>query len=271
MNDIKKITGQIIGIHEEQIFLEESFLDFSRRFASMEGTAVFMSGGNLDCARYHILGAKPWLTLKGRHRNMMITSSNQSIDFKADPFDMLHRILNTCRLNDLDMVPSDLTRPIAAGLFGYCSYDLKDVLEKLPRTSIDDLRLPHLFFFAPSIIVVHDKADNSTRLCIPKRTISGEDNWAKDLETFKQILSARTQKKQRFTGNSDGFKSNFTQTGYMSAIKKIKEYIAAGDVYQVNMSQRFEMDFEGDAFSLFAKLYIDNPAPFFSFLNAGEP
>ncbi len=270
MNEIKRITGQIVGIHEEQISLEESFLDFSARFASMEGTAVFMSGGDLDCARYHILGAKPWLTLKGRHRNMMITSSNQSIDFKADPFDMLHRILNTCRLNDLDMVPSDLTQPIAAGLFGYLSYDLKDVLEKLPRTSIDDLRLPHLFFFAPSIIVVHDKAADSTRLCIPKRVISGQSNLDKDLKTFKQILSARTLKKQSFSGGSDGFKSNFTKTSYMGAIKKIKEYIAAGDVYQVNMSQRFEMDFEGDAFSLFAKLYNDNPAPFFAYINAGD-
>jgi para-aminobenzoate synthetase component 1 len=270
MNEIKKIIGQIVGIHEEQISLEESFLDFSRRFASMEGTAVFMSGGDLDCARYHILGAKPWLTLKGRHRSMMITASNQSIDLKADPFDMLHRIINTCQLNDLDVVSSDLTQPIAAGLFGYLSYDLKDVLETLPRTSIDDLRLPHLYFFAPSIIVVHDKAANSTRLYIPNRVISGQSNLDKDLRTFKQALSARKHKKQSFNGNSDGFKSNFTKTGYMSAIKKIKEYIAAGDVYQVNLSQRFEMGFEGDAFSLFEKLYNDNPAPFFAFINAGD-
>jgi para-aminobenzoate synthetase component 1 len=270
MNDIKKITGQIMGIHEEQIFLEESFLDFSRRFASMEGTAVFMSGGDLDCARYHILGAKPWLTLKGRRRSITITSSNQSINFKTDPFDMLRRILNACRLNDLHEIPSGLTQPIAAGLFGYLSYDLKDVLEKLPRTSIDDLKLPHLFFFAPSIIVVHDKAADKTRLCIPKRVISGKDNWAKNLATFKQILSAKTPDKQRFSGDSDGFKSNFTKAEYINAVKKIKEYIAAGDVYQVNISQRFEMDFEGDAFSLFEKLYNDNPAPFFAYINAGN-
>jgi para-aminobenzoate synthetase component 1 len=270
MNEIKAITGQIVGIHEEQISLEESFLDFSRRFASMEGTAVFMSGGDLDCARYHILGAKPWLTLKGRHRSMTITASNQSIDFKADPFDLLRRILNACRLNDLHVVPSGLTQPITAGLFGYLSYDLKDALETLPHTSIDDLRLPHLFFFAPSIIVIHDKAADSTRLCIPKRMISGKDNLDKDLKTFNQILSAKTLKKQNFSGDPDGFKSNFTKTGYMSAVKKIKEYIAAGDVYQVNMSQRFEMDFEGDAFSLFAKLYNDNPAPFFAYINAGD-
>jgi para-aminobenzoate synthetase component 1 len=270
MNDIKKIAGQIVGIYEEQISLEELFLDFSRRFASMEGTAVFMSGSDLDCARYHILGAKPWLTLKGHHQNMMITASNQSIDFKADPFEMLHQILNTCRLDDLHLAPSDFTQPIAAGLFGYLSYDLKNVLEKLPSTSIDDLRFPHLFFFAPSIIIIHDKTDSSTRLCIPNRIISGQSSLENDIKTFKQILITRIQKKKSFSGDFDGFKSNFTKTGYISAIKKIKEYIAAGDVYQVNISQRFEMGFEGDAFSLFAKLYNDNPAPFFAYINAGD-
>jgi para-aminobenzoate synthetase component I len=270
MNDIKTITGQIVGIHQEKISLKESFLDFSRRFASMEGTAVFMSGGDLDCARYHILAAKPWLTLKGRRRSVAITASNQSIDYNADPFDMLRRILNAYSLKDLAGVPSALTQPIAAGLFGYLSYDLKDVLETLPRTSIDDLELPHLYFFAPSIIVVHDKADHITRLCIPERMISGQDSLDKDLKTFKQIFSAKTLKKRSFRGTSGGFKSNFTKDGYMSAVKKVKEYIAAGDVYQVNMSQRFEMDFEGDAFSLFVKLYNDNPAPFFAFINAGN-
>lgn len=270
MNDIKKIIGQIVGIHEEQLVLKESFLDFSRRFASMEGTAVFMSGGDLDCARHHILAAIPWLTLKGRQLNMMITASNQSTEFTADPFDMLKRILNTCRLNDHDMVPSGSTQPIAAGLFGYLSYDLKDVLEKVPRTSIDDLGLPHLFLFAPSIIVVHDKVADNTRLFILERTISGQSSFDNDLKTFKQILGTKTLKKQTFSGDTDGFKSNFTKTGYIRAVKKVKEYIAAGDVYQVNISQRFEMDFEGASFSLFAELYEDNPAPFFAYINAGD-
>ncbi len=213
MNKIKSITGQIIGIHEEQISLKESFLDFSRRFATMAGTAVFMSGGDLDCARYHILGANPWLTIKGRHRNLKITASNQSIHLEADPFDVLRQILNALRLNDFDGVYSGLPQPIASGLFGYLAYDLKDVLETLPRTSIDDLRLPHLCLFAPSIIVVHDKTSDSTHLCIPKRRISGQDCLDKDLKAFKQILSKNISIKQSFSGDPDGFKSNSRKQG----------------------------------------------------------
>ncbi|MGD9279212.1 MAG: aminodeoxychorismate synthase component I, partial [Desulfobacterales bacterium] len=90
------------------------------------------------------------------------------------------------------------------------------------------------------------------------------------LDSFKRIISDRPPEYGNFRGDAGGFKSNFTQAGYMNAIKKIKEYIAAGDIYQVNMSQRFEMDVQGDTFSLFKTLYHKNPAPFFAYIHAGN-
>jgi len=268
MEEIKKAAGHITGIYTEPISLSETFIDFSARFASMPGTTVLMSGGDLDCARYHILGAKPWLVFSGRGRNMTLTVENQTFDFMADPFDTLRMILKAFRLNDLDLDPSDLPKPIYAGLLGYLSYDLKDCLEKLPRTSIDRLCLPHLYFMAPSIIVVHDKINDTTRLCIPKRNFAGKNNLGNDLNSFNRIISERTPEYGSFRGDAGGFKSNFTQAVYMNAVKKIKEYISAGDIYQVNMSQRFEMGVQGDTFSLFKTLYHNNPAPFFAYIHA---
>ncbi|MGD8771282.1 MAG: aminodeoxychorismate synthase component I [Desulfobacterales bacterium] len=270
MDEIKKAAGHIAGIYTEPVSLSEPFMDFSARFASMPGTTVLMSGGDLDSARHHILGAKPWLVFSGRGRNMTLTVENQRFDFMGDPFDTLRMILNAFRLNDLDLDPSDLPKPIYAGLLGYLAYDLKDCLEKLPRTSIDRLRLPHVYFMAPSIIVVHDKIKDTTRLCIPERNLAGRSNLGNDLDSFKRIISDRPPEYGNFRGDAGGFKSNFTQAGYMNAIKKIKEYIAAGDIYQVNMSQRFEMDVQGDTFSLFKTLYHNNPAPFFAYIHAGN-
>jgi para-aminobenzoate synthetase component I len=270
MEKIKNIAGHITGIYTEPVSLSEPFMDFSARFASMPGTTVLMSGGDLDCAKYHILGAKPWLVFSGRDDNMTIRVENHSFDVKADPFDTLRSILNTLRLNDPDRYPSDLPKPIHAGLLGYLAYDLKDCLENLPRTSVDRLCLPHVYFTAPSIMVVHDKINDTTRLCIPERNMAGKNNLEKDLAAFNRIISGKPPKNGKFSGDAGGFQSNFTQTGYMNAIKKIREYIAAGDVYQVNMSQRFEMDVQGDAFSLFKTLYHNNPAPFFAYLHAGD-
>ena len=270
MDKIKNIAGEITGIHIERIVLEESFVDFSARFAAMPGTVILLSGGDLDCARHHILGAKPWLTFTGSSREMTVALQDETVTFNADPFETLRKILNTYSLNDPDLDYPDLLPPIAAGLLGYLSYDLKDVLEKLPRTSIDDLRLPHIFFVAPSIIVVHDTIDGITRLCIPKRVVSGKSCLDDDLGAFQQILAAEPPPEKDFQGDAGGFKSNFTRSDYINAVEKIIEYIAAGDVYQVNMSQRFEMDFDGDTFALFKTLYHHNPAPFFAYINAGS-
>jgi para-aminobenzoate synthetase component I len=66
------------------------------------------------------------------------------------------------------------------------------------------------------------------------------------------------------------FKPDMTRSEYYSSIEKIREYIASGDVYQVNFAQRFEADFSGDPFGLFRHYYEENPAPFFAFINAGD-
>ena len=264
MDELIKIGGKIAGIHSEPVILKEPFFDFAARFASMPGTVVLMSGGELDAAQYHILGARPWLTFTGYSRKMTIKIDNKTLCFDADPFDTLRRIIDGFSLD------TDLPVPIGAGLFGYLSYDLKDCLEKLPRTSIDTLSLPHICFFAPSIIVVHNKIDKKTTLCMPKRIVSGKCTLDNQKKFFKKILAAKQQKTKHFSGKTEGFMSNFTRTDYIDAIKKIKAYITSGHVYQVNLSQRFETDFKGDAFDLFQRLYNSNPAPFFSYINARE-
>ena len=265
MDEITKITGKIDGIHTESIVLNESFLDFAARFASLPGTVILMDGGELDCARYYILGAKPWLTFLGRRDKMSIIAEDKSVHFQGDPFDTLRMILNAFSIDY-----PDLPVPVAAGLLGYLSYDLKDFLEKLPRTSVDDLCLPHICLYAHSILVVHDRADNGTYLCIPKRMPSGQGGLDNDLDAFFRILASRPPRKEGFCGGTGGFRSNFNKLTYMNAIEKIKKYITSGDVYQVNMSQRFEMDFQGNPFSLFRALYNNNPAPFFAYVNAGS-
>lgn len=265
MIDLKEITGELTGIHTETIVLNESFLDMASRFADMPGTVVLMSGGKLDCARYHILSAKPWLSFSGRHRQCTLSLNNQKLTLEADPFDVLRTIVDTFHM---DGQPDHI--PIKSGLFGYLAYDLKDRLESLPRTSVDTLGLPHICFFAPSFIVIHDKTADITRLCIPEHIRSGKSNLAENRTTLKKILETSPPQRGDFWGDAPGFKSNFTRPNYLKAVEKIIEYIAAGDVYQVNMSQRFEMKFSGDSYSLFRTLFDMNPAPFFAYIHAGD-
>jgi para-aminobenzoate synthetase component 1 len=263
--DLRKIAGEIKNIHLEEIDPGGPFQDFSSLFASIPGTVVLMSGGELDCAQYHILGTKPWLSFLGRGRHMILTIGEQVIRFEADPFDTLRMILNTFHMD-----ASGLPVPIGSGLMGYLSYDLKDFLENLPCTSFDDLGLPDICLFAPSVIVTQDKKSGHTWLSISNRVCNGQESLDDDLEWFRSVLDTRPSNRGPFKGSLHGFSSNFARVDYMIQIEKIRAYIASGHVYQVNLSQRFQTDFDGDPFSFFLALYDANPAPFFAYIHAGD-
>ncbi|MGE0082842.1 MAG: aminodeoxychorismate synthase component I [Desulfococcaceae bacterium] len=263
MEEIKRIAGELTGVHTEPFILSEPVIDLASRFAHMPGTVLLMSGGESDCARCHILGIMPWLSFSGRGNKMLLETPHTSLRFSADPFDTLRGILQT-----FDLKHGDFPAPIASGLMGYLAYDLKDVLEKLPRTSVDDLCLPHIRFYAPSLVLIQDITDSTARICIPE--FAGKDSVEKTLDEFRQMLSSPCPEPKPFSGDTTGFQSDFTRSRYMEAIGQIREYIAAGHVYQVNMSQRFRMGFSGDTFTLFRELWAANPAPFFAYINAGD-
>ncbi len=264
MSKFPEFNIEINGVYKQDVVLPCSFLETAEKFADIEGTVVLLSGGNLDCSNYHILATKPWLSIRGYDKQMYLKTNHQEIQFSADPFLTLHYFLEKYKQKP------DRQLPVEAGLFGYLAYDLKDHLEHLPRTSVDDLKLPRICMFAPSIILIQEKKTEKTTLCIPKRVVNNQETLPEDLLFFQTIMNKKPVDDPGFHGYRQGLTSNFTQDTYIESIHKIQEYIASGHIYQVNMSQRFEMEFSGSAFSLFKSLFQSNPAPFFSFIEAGD-
>lgn len=263
----KAISFKISGFHTEPVLLSEPFIKTCKRFASEPGTVVLVSGTELDCARYNILGVKPWLSLTGREYDLRLTVDTICHSVSGNPFDVLQDILSNFHFKT---DPSDPELPIYTGLMGYLSYDLKDCLEILPRTSFDDLGLPDLCLYAPSVILVQDKIKNESWVSIPIRTDSVSSDILNSIEDFKKIISSPAPYDLDFSGDTSGFVSSFSRPDYLRAVETIKEYIRSGDVYQVNMSQRFSMGFQGCPFSLFESLLKKNPAPFFAYIQAGN-
>ncbi|MDA8402685.1 MAG: aminodeoxychorismate synthase component I [Desulfobacteraceae bacterium] len=265
LNLFKKISESIHDVSIAPFALAEPFLDLASRFSEEPGTVVLMSGGNLDCARYHILAIRPWLILKARRRQAAVSAGGQTIRMECDPFDLLRQVMRHHAV-----AFDNPAIPVGAGLFGYLSYDLKDVVEELPRTSIDDTGLPHLCFFAPSAIVLHDKITGRTWLCTPNRKDADGPIAGFDMETVSSAMASGPVRHDGFSGGASGLKSSFTRSAYMDAVQKIKDYIKSGDIYQVNLSQRFETDFSGSPFSMFKTLYETAPGPFYAFVNTGD-
>ncbi|MEO8178157.1 MAG: chorismate-binding protein, partial [Deltaproteobacteria bacterium] len=255
---------RVTAIHSEPLDLHEPFVEVVRRFAHLPGTVALVSGGKLDCARHHILGVYPWLSLSGQRTRITLTDGDQRVEIDGDPFTTLRRLLEHCSVPDLAA-----PLPLCSGLLGYLAYDLKDCLEQLPRTSIDDLDLPLMCLVAPAIIVIHDRVSEATTLLAMR--LHGDDAaFQKDVARFKEALSAPAPPREPAPPGGGKCASVFSRTEYLSAVEAIRRYIVEGDVYQVNMSQRFEAPFVGDPFDCFANMYAANPAPFFAYINAGD-
>ena len=165
MKEIEQLTGKLTDIQFKKVRIGKQFIDIAARFAREPGTTVLMSGGDLDCSRHHILGIRPWLTFSGKNNLMTISNDHESSIFEGNPFDILKTILDSCKLDK----KFDAAVPVGSGLMGYLSYDLKDYLEKLPRTSVDDLNLPVIHLNIPSVILVHDKESREETICAPVR------------------------------------------------------------------------------------------------------
>ncbi len=298
---------RVSSLHVEEIDLGMPFELAAARFSQDPGTVLLLSGSNMvpdsnmesgstmagpgmdskrikevpgsGCARFNILGIHPWLELKGRGETLSLLFENRVEQIVRDPFDFLQELLDHLKIDPkiLDPLKTDPLKsdewglPVYAGLFGYFSYDLKDRIENLPRTCLDN-RLPEICLYAPSIILVQDRVSQKNFLCIPVLSNCHPDKrqyvaarkrgFLTQLDTFWEACP--------FSIDPRGFKSSFLKDEYIRAVKKIIQYLKSGDIYQANLSQRFETGFKGDAYALFLQLFHRNPASFFSYIHSGD-
>ncbi len=260
---MESCLGRVTGVVESCLEYGGSFVGLGARLAAEPGTVVLLSGTGLDCARYHILGARPWLALRSRDRQVELTIDGRVFRFEADPLEVVRWLLAGCRL------PRPWPGvPLAAGLMGYLAYDLKDLLEDLPASAVDDLGLPHMVLYGPEVVVVKDRQTGQTAAYGLQR--KGRPDAAARLNELRALCSRQPVPAGQTDTPAAGFVSTFARKEYLGAVSRTRQYIAAGDVYQVNLSQRFMIDFGGDPYELFARLFRMNPAPFFAFINAGD-
>jgi para-aminobenzoate synthetase component 1 len=250
MRELIDLTGAL-EIQRQPLAESPPLMDIAAHLAHLEGTVLLMSGGRLDSARHHILGLHPWLGLKSRGQALELTIDGTTHSLSMDPLEAV-RAVTTCFGDAVDL-EEDL--PLAAGLMGYLAYDLKDELEDLPRTSVDRWGLPQICLYVPSTILVQDAQTAETVLFACRRPAvedpaTAASRWSELMDRVGQAMPDAS-----FSIDA-AVHSNFDQAGYESAVQSIRAYIGAGDVYQVNLSQRFETAFAGSPFGFFLTLRL---------------
>jgi anthranilate synthase component 1 len=238
---------------------------------SVEGGAVR--------GRYSIIGLEPDVIFRvnGRHAEINRTVQNDPDAFvPADdaPLAALRRLVADSRIALPDILP-----PMAAGVFGYLGYDMVRLMEDLPAPGLDPIGIPDAILVRPTVVVAFDAVKDAITVVTPVRVQNGvtaKAALARATERLAAVVDALDRPLDKSATESHTGplevepRSNTTPQNFKAMVMRAKDYIAAGDIFQVVLSQRFEAPFALPPFSLYRALRRVNPSPYLYFLDFGN-
>jgi anthranilate synthase component 1 len=228
--------------------------------------------------RYSIIGLDPdlvWRT-QGAKAEINRTARTKPDTFSAcpqPPLQALRALLDESRIDLPEKLP-----PMAAGVFGYLGYDMVRLMEELPSPNPDPIGIPDAVLIRPTLVIVFDAVEDTLTVVTPVRPeqgVTAKAALARAGERLSQVVDAldRPLDKESVHGDAGPLTatptSNTPAADYKKMVLKAKEYIAAGDVFQVVLAQRFEAPYTLPPFSLYRALRRVNPSPYLYFLDFG--
>ncbi|EEF60200.1 aminodeoxychorismate synthase component I [Pedosphaera parvula] len=223
-------------------------------------------------ARYSFIAARPFLTVRSfGSRCELIFAGATHVQF-GNPWHVLDGLM--ARYELLDEV--DLPFPLG-GCFGYWGYDLKNFVEpKLPRRAVNEQELPdcHVGFY--DSLVVFDHRLSKTWIVSTGLKLDGsrhETQARNQLEFWRQLLTSTPSEQIGSTAQESAdqtISSNLSRADFISRVQRVREYIHAGDIYQVNLSHRLSAPCPYSGWKLFQRLAAVSPAPFSAYLDCDD-
>jgi anthranilate synthase component 1 len=237
---------------------------------SVEGGAVR--------GRYSIIGLDPDLVWRTKGMQAEINRDARAAPDRftpctEPPLQALRALIAESRIALPDALP-----PMAAGIFGYLGYDMVRLMEELPAPNPDPIGIPDAVLLRPTVVIVFDAVKDSMTVVTPVRPetgLSAQAALARAVERLSAVVDALDQPLDQEARNGEtgplmvAPASNTSPEAFAAMVARAKEYIAAGDIFQVVLAQRFEAPFALPPFSLYRALRRVNPAPFLFFLDYG--
>ena len=230
--------------------------EFFLRIQSKKGV-FFLDSSDLDfdAGKYHFLGFDPFLTFQSKNETTIIKTNCYTETIKGNALESLRKILRqySSKANTSEI-------PFVGGGVGFFSYDLAHNIEKLPRRAQDDLSVQDIYFGFYNNVIIYDKKNSKVFI-----SDCGYIKSNKIVEEIRGILlnnkytinNIKSQKEP-----AGDLISNFTRQSFIDSVKKIKNYILNGDIYQANLTQRFQCNVNISPVDLYVELRNNNPAPF---------
>lgn len=213
--------------------------------------------------RYSFIGGNPFLVFASKADAITVKTKTETKTYTGQPFDELQKLLKQYQMDYQSQFP------FLGGAVGYFSYDLCHHLEEFPRSAVDDVNVPDCFMGFYDGIVIVDHKENKTYVAALGINENEADIVNRLTEKFVGDPKVKIRSDFKINENVE-FRGNFTKPEYMKALDAVHEYILAGDIYQTNLTQRFNADLQISPLELYSELRKINPAPFASYIDFGE-
>ncbi len=254
------------GTRARALALDASPHRVASAFRGREGFAFLDSSSAGEQARFSVLGWDPPLTFRAKGGLVEVRVGGHRFEAAADPFDVLGRLLRACAVERVPGVP------YGGGALGYLGYDLFPFVERHRELrSTDDLGLPDAHLGFHDTVLVYDHLLGTwTVVATPVFRGRGEPSRLIEERTAEVREALSRVEAYRSAETAPGCSiptSNMTRERYLAAVRVALEHIRAGDIYQVNLSQRFRAALRTDPFDLFTRLRSINPSSYGGFLS----
>jgi len=234
--------------------------------------------GGASRGRYSVIGLEPDLLWRAEGDRAFVNRNPVAKPqaFKPEPQPTLASLRALLAESKIDL-PSELP-PMAAGIFGYMGYDTVRLMERLPDMPPDALEVPDGILMRPTVMAIFDIVKDEITIVTPVRpdaNVPAEKAYKAACKRLKSALAALDEPLSHAPSASHGKLaapkpvSNTAATDYKEMVKRAKDYIVAGDIFQVVLSQRFSAPFSLPAFALYRALRRTNPSPFLFHLDFG--
>jgi len=217
--------------------------------------------------RYSFIGIRPGSKIIINQNELIVKNGGAGRKMPHagvdSPLESLKEILDSLKLE----VSSDYP-PLLGGAVGYISYDFARFFEKIPQKTNDSLKMPLALFYLIDTLLVFDHVKR--RLKIMTLAEEGREDMAQDkIRQIVKLLLSPLELPVHFPieKSTENLKSNFEKEKFCNVVRKVKEHIVAGDVYQLVISQRFSGTTESDPFMIYRALRMLNPSPYMFFLD----
>ncbi len=270
----KAAAGNLIPVYRELLadmltpvsaFMRIDTGDYSYLLESVQGGEKW--------ARYSFLGADPKVIIKSSGNTGTVIKDGESTDhpIEGNPLDFLKKVMSEYSYVEVEGIPT-----ASSGAVGYLGYDMVSFFEDIPRGEKPTLGCPDMLFMISDTMLVFDSVAQKIKVVANAHIGDAGPDAAYEEATAKidalvKILKTRPPRRGYGRVRLGGtLKSNFTKRGFEDVVKAAKEYIKAGDIFQVVLSQRFEKKAKVDPFDVYRALRVINPSPYMFYLRCKD-